>query len=123
EAGGEQRDRDPEGAGFLQRFEAEIVKGNRIGRRALIGIEGGSERVNRDERAVAHWKRIAVKPGAVRLRGALGRDVRDVHEIRIERGRTGEGEDLAGGVRADGGLVDAAISSWIERVSGELERR
>ena len=94
-AGGEQRARPPEGARFLQRFEAEIIKGNRVGRRALIGIEGGSERVNRDERPVAHRKRIAVKPGAVRLRCALGRDVGDVHEIRIERRWTGESENLA----------------------------
>src|SRR5207247_6986639 len=112
----EQRARPPEGARFLQRFEAEIVKGNRVGRRALIGIEGGGGRVNRDERAVAHRKRIAVKPGAVRLRGALGRDVRDVHEIRIERGRAGEGEELAGGVGGYGGRVWCCRKAASERV-------
>src|SRR5206468_5801983 len=94
-ARGERRARDPEGSRFLKRFETKIVQGNRAGRSALVGIGGRSDCVNRDERAVAHRKRVAVKPGAVWLRGALGRDVGNVHEIRIERGRTGESENLA----------------------------
>src|SRR2546426_442773 len=77
--------------------------------------------MNRDERAVAHRERIAVKSGAVRLRGALGRDVGDVHEIRIKRGWTGESENLAGGVGADVGTIDAEIDARIERVFGDLK--
>src|SRR3989442_268433 len=77
--------------------------------------------MNRDERAVAHGKRIAVKSGGVGLRGALGRDVGDVHEIRIERGRTGESEDLAGGVGADVGTIDAEIDARIEGVFSNLK--